>query len=305
MLIGAVLMGSLLADVRFLGRCACPSPGEVARAFAPLASGAGGREQTVAISITARSGGAFMRWEGAGVDPAERVLPAELSCAERAQAAAVIVAADLMARAAEPAARAPAPVVSGPAIPVIAAHTAQPAPPVAGGARTELELSMQGAHAGAALAPGARAGLAHTSAGQHQLRLAVGVTGTERAAVAGGWATWSRTALALGYGRHMPWGSGGAASAGFLDLGVEALASRLRLGSEGFHRTELSVAFHPGLGASARAGRRVSRFFAASAGLGATLWPRPHRVYLRDMPETVTLPRLELMATIGVSWAIW
>jgi hypothetical protein len=287
--------------VLFIGAHECPSPDLVERAFVPLAGLTPDQEDQIVAVDPAPDGAALLRWNGRRGELVERALPPHLSCTERARAAAVILAAHLLDRetrapeTAAPLPEMPPPPAAAPPVVAVAAAPAPTAPPIT---RTELQLGLQGARAGTAMAPGGRVGLAHTDAG-HQLRLEVGYTGSQRTPLAGAWATWTRTALVLGYARRQPLDQDT-----FVDVGLEALASRVHLGSQGFSRGETSTTFHPGLAAQARVGRRLTRRMATWAALGTTWWPRPQRVYLRDIREGTTLPRLELLVTLGVSWTI-
>src|SRR5688572_8057007 len=96
---GWAIVAHWLLDVQFVGSHNCPSPAQVERAFAavrPQAEAANDVANEVVAIDPGRGGAAVVRFRSAGADPfAERTLPADMPCAERAKAAAVIVAAHL------------------------------------------------------------------------------------------------------------------------------------------------------------------------------------------------------------------
>jgi hypothetical protein len=315
-------LAASVPGVRFVGNHACPSPADVERAFAPIATvpPAGAAEETVIIERDPRGGGALIRFgHGGDRDRASdtassqasnaRALERQMSCRQRAQAAAVIVATHLEAHWAprvavvSEAPRADAPAVVKAAAPPVINAAATP-PPATQVYRTDVEAGLLGARAGS-LAAGGEIALGHAFAARDRLRLGLGLTAAHSVSVAGGQAVWSRASVSVGYTRRIPVRKVDPAHGGFFDLGAALLASRLRLGSEGFHREEVSSVFHPGLQASLRAGQPLSRRLTGWAGFGGTYWPRAQRVFLRDVPETTILPRFELYATVGASWAIW
>jgi hypothetical protein len=324
MQVGVAIAWLWLGAIRFAGQHACPSPAQVERAFAPIAPRSwpaeDDRDETVTIESDPGSGGAVVRFGGPNAVrdiSTERRLPADMPCAERARAAAVIVAAHLVARSdlqkptaaanrsgasrppAEPRPAEPRPVDPMPSSVVTARAATTQVPTARFG--PELELGLLGSRGGSTIAPGVRAGVGAAWTGHDFVRLGLALLGTQKTEIAGGRATWSRTALALGYARRISWGAG---APDFVDLEADAVGSVLRLGSEGFRQTEASWSVHPGLAAGVRGGHRVSRQVSAWTAVGLTFWPRVQEVFLRDVPETTTLPRWELLAAVGASWAL-
>ncbi|HEY0715969.1 MAG TPA: hypothetical protein VGF45_25020 [Polyangia bacterium] len=288
-------------NVQFVGQATCPEPAQVARAFAPLAEveNPGSPAEAVTVSIERDGRSTVIRFsndDDAAV--AVRVLPAHMSCAERAKAAAVIVATHLQERTGPEKARA-LPVPEPGEITVKRSQTPTESEAGEPFASDHIDIGALAARAGAELATGARLGFVHTVRKQ-QFRGLVNTMGIQRVPVAGGWATWRRLTVGLGYGRR--W----AAETGrhFLDLGIDLLASRVALGSEGFLRPENSATFHPGLAAMIQGGRKISPDFGLCGGVGTNFWPRRQRVFLSDVNQATTLPRFELWATVGDFWTL-
>jgi hypothetical protein len=292
------------------GARACPSAAEVEQAFLPIAEHdlePGGPGETVTVRLD-RVGRAVIRFASDGTDPfADRVLPAEMSCAERAKAAAVIVAAHVRHEEVESQASASVQRQPQGAQPVavprdIGLRVIAPAPaPSAPSSSLQLEIGAVTARGGSNWAPGVRGGLGYGISGRDRVGLGLSYVGSARTEVAGGQAVWTRAAVALEYARRVATSSAGA---GFVDLGLALRASRLSLGSEGFHQSETSAVFHPGVGAGGRGGYRLLGSTVVWAGIDGVLWPRKQAVFLRDVPETTTIPRWELMASVGASWSL-
>ena len=314
----AFFLVSLRLQLEIGGGGLCPAPAEVERALAAIepagpreaepAAAQRGRLARVTIEADA-GGGVVVRFrDGDGALVGERGLPERLSCAERTQAAAVMIAARTGAVPGEP--LTPPPAIEGEtttaktATTAIAARlpaSASAAPPAPRWRDAEIEAALLGARAGESLAIGARGGLGVPIGAHGLLRAALSYVSPERAAVSGGWASWSRTALALGGA----WRSGPrSGAAGFAEAGAEIVASLLHVTGADLRGTEAHLVFHPGLALTTRTGRRFAGGSALWAGLGAAFWPRVQHLSLRDVGESTDVPRFELLAALGASWGM-
>jgi hypothetical protein len=299
---GAARLLVLLAGLRLGGEHTCPSPGAVALALAAIEPGGAGEvasEETVTID-PGEGDAAIVRFHAAsGAVVGERALPPGLACAERAQAAAVIIAARFVPRAGEPLTGAP-PARAGDAGAVSAAPRSDPSYGAAPFRRTaELETALLATHAGTDFAPGVRVAVGLGLRPHSLARLALSYVAPARTPVAGSWAIWSRSTVACGYAARVAVSDG---SASFLEVDAEAVLAALVIRSDGFQRTERHVLWDPGLALGVRLGRHGPGRLALWGGLSGVWWPRRHELYLRDVSETTALPRLELIAAFGASW---
>ena len=302
----AFLLLALAADLQLTGVHACPSVAAVKQALAEIAPDIDGRvDETARIEATG-GGGAMVRFRGAsGQVRIARPLPIELSCAERARAAAVIIAAHAATADPEPVpavriAPSPPPAKAPEPSQIEQRLPARSQAPRVLSSITEVEAAALGALSGGGPTPGGRLGVAWGLRQQDLLRLSLGHTWTASTPLAAGQATWSRTFLALGLGRRF---AARASGTTFVEPGVELLASILRIGSEGFATVETHHVFHPGVAGGVRVGHRFGDVVVWT-GLGATVWPRRQQVFLRDVPDTARIPRLEGFALLGAGFPL-
>jgi hypothetical protein len=264
-----------------------------------------------------------------GRELARRVLPGNGSCAERAQALAVVAAnwaaayrttgpelprppAALLqtpptpatgAAAAPPPASAPAPPVTVPSAERVPSVTARPAPHAA---THEPDLGWS-LGAGGGLVTSARGTSGPLVTGALDVwradsawvaRLGVVAAGTRTLSLGGGEAAWRRATTALGVARR--WGS----PAAFASLGADALVGASFLEGRGFAVDENRTNADLGAQLSARAGARLAAVPLILWGeAGVVGWAREQRVRVGGAAWSDTLPRFDVALAAGIAWS--
>jgi len=284
------------AMVEVGGDVTCPAPAEVSRLLGTMVDqGAPGGASRARLSRTSAGLHLELVSEG-GERLAERDLPGGESCADLAQAAAVIIGAweadldpHLTARVALP-----APV--GPAESAAAVQTTLASPP-ARPPSFDLGLALIASVAGSEIAPGAviRAWLA--PGGWHTgLSLSLsGVTSrSEAVADYAGAASWRR--FTLGAGPELRFEAGHT----ILAAQAQALAALLNVEGVGLTTTASSSTSQLGTGLGLRAGRPWGTAI-PWIGADALLWPGHDRLVITGVSEHGQLPRFEVQVSLGLS----
>jgi hypothetical protein len=227
---------------------------------------------------------------------AERNLPplaaGELSCRQRAQEIAVVVAASAV-----PEGPAPTPVMTStgpleppaPQVADLTAHAPQ-SPPRA----FDVGVAAGASLAAGVLAPAVRVEAAVPASSALLVRLSGLYDGEHREDVGRGQAAWSRWGAACAFAVRRTVGTSGLEVAAAAQLATTWLA----ISGRGFTETVSSWAFDPGAGAEARLswrGRRLSSWLA----VGGMAWPRPQGVFVRGIGGEGEIPRWDLFAGIG------
>lgn len=289
------LIGAAAIDVR--GETTCPRPNEVAAALDGMID-AGAPDPVSVAWLTMTGARVVVSWrrgpgEGARSDVRSKTIPPGLSCAERATAAAIIIAA-WEARLVDP-----------PAEPLPVAAPEERLPPVAVTSRIATVTR------GSDLAVSAAALLSRNSAGfaggalveiqrprgSWPFGVSAGALFVAEHAVGlgAGEAVWSRAGLTADVHRRVNW------SVPWLEARAGVVVSLVRIGGRQFLPDQDSIAFDPGITAGLRLGLSVRRA-SPWLHLGAALWPRPQFVYSTGgAGERGQLPRLEVLAGLGVS----
>jgi hypothetical protein len=282
--LGALLAIQVSAEIE-PRETACPSASELAREL----------ERAGAVGVPAPDlvvDHERMRVTLRGQDGAllgSREVDAPASCDERATIAAVLVATWMGIWPATPArVAAPAPERTPP--------VTRPDPTSATGRRVELGLQVGGAHDGNAGALAAAFELRRAMWGPLHIALGASMTSEREQRVGVAHAGYLRPAIELGPFARLGRGGlqGELAASGRLGL-LLLRGKRLPIA----HRTSHLI---PGVAASVRlvlARERVSPFLVA----GVAYWLAGQRVTLDDDDATATLPRLDVMAGLGLVWA--
>jgi hypothetical protein len=233
-----------------------------------------------------------------GAEPiGEKRLDPGLDCAQRARAAAVIVAA-WEARLATPAAplvvQPPPPAPSPPVVVV-------PAPPSTlpyFENNVEIGASAGASINGATLAPVAALEVAYAPAFARVIPAAAALfVGGHTTSVGPGSATWRRYGLVVTAASRRRWD--GLWAEGRLG----AALTWLDISGSSFPSNSSGVAFDPGADIGARIGSRLRR---VRVWLDASimLWPRGQEVYVQGAPGSATLPRGEALLSLGAAYEI-
>ena len=290
------LIGAGAIDVR--GETTCPRPSEVVAALERV-TGPGSPEPVSDVAWLAVEDVRVVVWwrrgpgEGQRNEVRSKAIPPGLSCAERATAAAIIIAA-WEARLVDP-----------PAEPLRPAAPAERSPPAAVTTRTatvtrdpELAVSAAGLLSGnsAGFAGGALVEI-QRQPGSWPFGVSAGALFVAEHAVGlgAGAAVWSRAGLTADVHRRFNW------ALPWLEARAGVVVSFLKIGGRQFLPDQGSFAFDPGITAGLRLGlslRRASPWLH----LGAALWPRSQFVHSTGGgAERGQLPRLEVLAGLGLS----
>lgn len=285
-------------DVR--GDTVCPSAEEVGAALVGLVSSPSPSGAPDVVDLSRENGSIRVRLSNAaGEVVAEKHLPEAPSCAERARAAAVIVAAwEVRLRAGlQPPVEVPR-LAAREALAVPAAQIARPAAPAAP-PPPPLEMET-GAVIFASLAGGtvAPAAMLEVTVSRRDSRFAAGVgalaVATHATAVGTGTATWRR------FGGVLDVRSRSRLAKVVLELHAGLALTALGVTGQSYPVTSGATLFDPG----GLAGLRL-RFPAGalSPWIGATtaVWPRAHDVYVSGTSSSAQLPAFEVLAGAGIS----
>jgi hypothetical protein len=289
-------------DVR--GDSACPPPSEVGTALVGLVAPVPAPAAPDVVEITGAGDSVTLRlWNAAHQLLAERRVPPSPSCAERARAAAVIVAAweaHLRAGAAPmwplpPGAPAPAsPPLPRPDAPPVAARPATPPPPAP--VQVETRAAVLVSVAAGDVAPAALLEARLTRRGS---RLAVGIgvlaVGAHSIAVASGRGSWHR------FGGVVDLQSTAAWQTLALQLHAGLALAAVSIVGESLPVTDGATILDPGALAGLRLGLRghsPSPWLEAAA----AYWPRSHTLYVAGSTASQDLPLFEALLGVGISF---
>jgi hypothetical protein len=311
MMVAAWIVAALVADpsaaaVEVTGSSACPSPAAVASELegllAPKDPGLAADRAMLtddgpSVVVTLR--------RGSGEPIGEKPLDAGLTCAQRARAAAVIIAAwetrlgvQASALVVEPS-EGPTDAAPGQAPTVVAQPAPAPmtAPPLPN--RVEIGVGVGGSINGADLA---RAATIEATYVRPSARLvpAVGalVVGTHEMSVGSGSARWSRLGLTAAVGSRRSWSPLWAEGRAGLALTVLDISGRF------FPQNTSGITFDPGVQLGFRGGLTVSpsQWWQWWLDATVTFWPRSQTVYVDGQPGLATLPRGEALLRMGMSY---
>ena len=287
------------------GDSRCPTAPEVAAALAgllPPGAMTGAAREVVELSGQHSTSVSVRLTNAQNQVLAEKRLPESLSCAERARAAAVIVAAWEARFAAPPPIDGPpvqppplAPAPPRPAAP--GASLTRAAPPLVAPAAVEVEAgaAVLASLAGGGLAPGIALdlGLSRGNA-RRALGLTAVAVGTHQEAVGSARGTWRR------YGAGVDLRGGARAGAFDLQARAGVLLTALAVTGDGLPQIAGATLFDPGALVGLRARLRAG---ALAPWLEATAvyWPRMHDLYVRGTSFTAPLPAFESWLCAGVS----
>jgi hypothetical protein len=265
----------LMPEVR--GELDCPSPAAVESRLEELLPPPGTALDGHVVELAREGEALVVRLRQAdGTVVGTRQLPTR-SCAEQAEAAAVVVAAW------------DAQVGEAPLLPGGFARAS--APPAPTSATWALSAAAFASVDRLSTAPSGRLGVSWL--GAISLGASISATGAHSASLAGGSGNWRRVALLLSGGRRL------ALAAWQMDVGAEAIASLLMLQGRGYPQNYDATLFHPGAGAFVRVGRRIGPL-ALWVGIEGLWWLRPQRLFVERTSNTADVPKLEAMFGTGV-----
>lgn len=272
----------------------CPSAEAVAAALKSLAPPTS--ETPVTIELRSTDAGMMIRFRDANGASAKRWLDAQPSCAARAEAAAVVIAAYRL-RLNDGTALRPPEMEPPEASSAEASASIRRSPPRRKPVAFEVSAAFVSAVASdGAFAPGAAAGLALARPnGRFAAHLALTGTGERSIALGDGHARWTRLAIQIGALYRQRLGSW------VLDATADAVAALLLVEGDGFVDNRAATNFDPGLAAGLRIGRRW-RGVTPFVGATATGWLRGQRVAANAVSSTVELPRFDALLTAGASF---
>jgi len=291
-IIVAVASGPTAADLRVTGVTACPSPREVEQELAGLIGPREAESVPDLVELRDDAGSIVVALRrGSGEVIAEKRLDAGLSCAQRAAAAAVVVAA-WEARPGSQAASTlavPAPAQVAPPTVVV---THEPAPrPIHLEPGVSLGLSL----VGSTPTPAALVEVAFARTDAVIPGVAALVVGSHSTPVGPGDGNWRRFGLLATAGSRRSW------SRTFAEARIGVALTLLDISGSSFARNGSGLAFDPGIPIGARVGLRTA---AIRWWLDATvaLWPRGQTLYLEGAPGSASLPRGEALLGLGASF---
>jgi hypothetical protein len=296
-------------DVRGVG--SCPSAEQVAGRLRSLLPGDGALPTGAWLEIAAQPPEIELRMM-AGAPPrllGARRLSASGSCDEAAQAVAVVAASWLATYLSPP------PLWFGdsrPAAPAAKGEARPPHPTVA------VEVRSGGAAAGGApltcdlgAAFGFTTGTAGTTApfvtaeldvGRRRAsgaRLSLMGFGARTMSLGSGQVAWRR--LMAGVGVARAWGT----PAAHVQIGGDVLTGATFIDGRGFADNASTTSCDAAVGPSVRAGARLAALpVTVWAGAQALVWARAQRVRVTDVVSDDTLPRLDLLGGVGLTWNI-
>jgi hypothetical protein len=288
--------GLLIAAVVVEGPSECPTPAAVQERLAPLLPPDTGRGASLVELVNEPDGLRISLRRADGTLAGTRTIGGVHSCDELADAAAVMIAAwQTDAAAGEPAPAPPPPPV---APPVAAVKTAPPAapPPASPAVRWELGAGGGASLSGNAIAPAALLLGEVSAGGPLGLAARASVSGNREVVLPGGGARWRRALFALGPRLQLV--RGRALAQAHLGAGVSWLAIAAHGYPDARRHDDLMAGLSGGLRVGwSRAGARPW------VDLGAAFWPVRSILYQLPDERTATLPRLELLLTLGLSFS--
>lgn len=254
----------------------------------------GGASRRLRVEIVAGDGAVLLL----------RELGGEGSCDERAEAAAVVVAAWLAQDAtASPAATSPSPSPSPP-ISSSPSSSPSPSPPISSSPSSSVSSSSSSGRWEFAAAAGVVAGTAPALRvdtlwapfrGRAMLRASLLLEGTRESALAGGQARWLRGAAGLGLGYRL---SGGAVAA---DLTLDALLGAVRVSGAEFTTSQSSWGGDLGGAAGVQVMRARGRV-RPLLGFSVLGWLGQHRAEVGGVTETRAIPRVDFLVMVGLGF---
>ncbi len=252
----------------------------------------GGASRRLRVEIVAGDGAVLLL----------RELGGEGSCDERAEAAAVVVAAWLAQDAtASPAATSPSP---SPSISSSSSSSSSPSPPISSSPSSSVSSSSSSGRWEFAAAAGVVAGTAPALRvdtlwapfrGRAMLRASLLLEGTRESALAGGQARWLRGAAGLGLGYRL---SGGAVAA---DLTLDALLGAVRVSGAEFTTSQSSWGGDLGGAAGVQVMRARGRV-RPLLGFSVLGWLGQHRAEVGGVTETRAIPRVDFLVMVGLGF---
>ena len=254
----------------------------------------GGASRRLRVEIVAGDGAVLLL----------RELGGEGSCDERAEAAAVVVAAWLAQDAtASPAATSPSP---SPSISASSSSSSSPSPspPISSSPSSSVSSSSSSGRWEFAAAAGVVAGTAPALRvdtlwapfrGRAMLRASLLLEGTRESALAGGQARWLRGAAGLGLGYRL---SGGAVAA---DLTLDALLGAVRVSGAEFTTSQSSWGGDLGGAAGVQVMRARGRV-RPLLGFSVLGWLGQHRAEVGGVTETRAIPRVDFLVMVGLGF---
>ena len=260
----------------------------------------GGASRRLRVEIVAGDGAVLLL----------RELGGEGSCDERAEAAAVVVAAWLAQDAtASPAATSPSPSPSissssspSPSPPISSSSSSSPSP--SSSPSSSISSSSSSGRWEFAAAAGVVAGTAPALRvdtlwapfrGRAMLRASLLLEGTRESALAGGQARWLRGAAGLGLGYRL---SGGAVAA---DLTLDALLGAVRVSGAEFTTSQSSWGGDLGGAAGVQVMRARGRV-RPLLGFSVLGWLGQHRAEVGGVTETRAIPRVDFLVMVGLGF---
>jgi len=283
--------------VQVTGAGACPAAADVQGALAGLIPP---RDPEVAPDVATLTDDAssvvLALRRGSGEPIGEKRLDPGLPCAERARAAAVIIA----AWEARLATQATALVVQQPApAPKPAAAVVREAPPTPSApvpVRIEPGVSAGASINGTTLAPSGMIEVAFSRPGGTVVpAVAALFVGSHNLAVGPGDAAWRRYGLVATVASRRAW------PAVWAEARTGLAFTLLDISGSSYPRNGSAVTFDPGITFGLRVGTRSPRIRWWLDAL-ITLWPRDQEVYVQGVPGTATLPRGGALVGLGASY---
>ena len=293
--IAAVVADPSAAPVDVAGASQCPSAIDVASSLEGLIAP---REPGLAAdtaTLTDDGASVTVALQRASGEPiGEKRLDAGLSCAQRARAAAVVIAAWEARLAAE------APALAVPPAPPAAVVALAPSAMVLPLPEDTLELGVSagGSINGTTLAPTAAVEVAHAFLrGRVVPAVSALFVGSHTMTVTAGAASWRRYGLVATVGSRRDWRPLWAEAR----LGVAL--TLLDISGSLFQTNRSGVTFDPGAEVGARLGLRARqvRWWLDAA---IALWPRGQDVYVGGVPGSATLPRGQALLSLGAAYEI-
>lgn len=296
----AVVADPSASPLPVTGTTVCPAPAEVEAALAGLIPTREPEPPPDVAELKDDADSVVVRLRrGSGEPIGEKRLDPALSCAQRARAAAVIVAA-WEARLATPAAALVVQAPPPPARPEAVIAPSQPPARVLPLAENNVELGVGvGASIdGTTLAPAAAIEVAYARAyGRIVPAVSALLVGGHTMAVGPGTATWRRYGLVATAASRRDWRPLWAEAR----LGVAL--TLLDIAGNSFPMNGSGVTFDPGVQFGARFGLRKSRVRWWLDGTIA-FWPRDQEVYVQGAPGSASLPRGQALLSLGAAYEI-
>ena len=163
--------------------------------------------------------------------------------------------------------------------------------------RFDLGAAFVASFVAGAFAPGGTLDLGLAPRGSRwAVRLALMGVSTRDLPLADGRVAWTRVALGLGPRYRIS-----VRTRWLLDLHIEALAALLVANGSGFSQNQQSLNFDPGLGAGARILYRLG-VAAPFVGVSVAGWLREQQVAVSGLPNTGSIPRVEVLLSAGVAF---